>query len=169
MLLSRHAKKVVDMYRQLCRDLVNELEGLPLAIRVAGRLLASEMKYHWGVEQLLSELKEDTEIIVNSEAPSDMVDISKETTPKVAALLKKSTDKLEEHIREYFAMLGSFAPKPAIFDLDAMAYIWQVEDPRPIVRDLVLRGLLEPVEAKKFQMHALLVTHAKSLLRMNDN
>ena len=169
LLLSRHAKKVVDVYPRLCRDLVRELEGLPLAIRVAGRLLASELKYNWGVEQLLSELRDDADIIVNAEAPSDMADVSKDTTPKVAALLKKSTDKLDGEMRGYFAMLGSFAPRPAVFDLDAMAYVWQIDDPKPIVRELVLRGLLEPVESSKFQMHALLVTHAKCLLRVNDD
>ncbi len=58
-----------------------------------------------------------------------------------------------------------FAPKPATFDLAAMKAVWQVEQPQPIVRTLVDRGLLEFVqEIGRYQMHALLVAHAKSLL-----
>jgi len=77
-------------------------------------------------------------------------------------LLKNSTDRLDEQTRECFAYLGAFAPKPATFDINAMKFVWQVEDARPIVRELVNRGLLEPVGGR-FQMHALLVAHARSL------
>jgi hypothetical protein len=43
--------------------------------------------------------------------------------------------------------------------------MWDVEDPRPIVRALVDRGLLEYVqEIQRYQMHALLVMLAKTLL-----
>ncbi len=55
--------------------------------------------------------------------------------------------------------------RPATFDLAAMKAVWQVEQPEPIVRTLVDRGLLEFVqEIGRYQMHALLVAHAKSLL-----
>jgi len=57
-----------------------------------------------------------------------------------------------------------FIPKPATFDLGAMAALWEINDPRPTVRTLVNRGLLEPLTGGRFQMHALLVLHAKSLL-----
>jgi hypothetical protein len=80
------------------------------------------------------------------------------------SLLHRSTDRLDEHTRECFAYLGAFAPKPATFDLAAMKAVWQVADPRPIVRELVDFGLLEPVGSARFQMHALLVRHAQSLL-----
>jgi hypothetical protein len=49
-----------------------------------------------------------------------------------------------------------------------MKAVWQVEDPKPTVRILVDRGLLEPItEIGRFQMHALLVMHAKTLLTEN--
>jgi len=49
-----------------------------------------------------------------------------------------------------------------------MKAMWMVEDPRPIARILVDRGLLEPV-GERFQMHALLVAHAQSLLSDDDD
>ncbi|MCP4661234.1 MAG: hypothetical protein GY856_38005, partial [bacterium] len=63
-----------------------------------------------------------------------------------------------------FAYLGVLAPKPATFALEAMQAIWHVDDPKPTVRRLVRRGLLEPVGGGRFRMHALLVAHARSLL-----
>ena len=82
----------------------------------------------------------------------------------MAVLLQKSTERLDEHTRDYFAYLGVFAPKPATFDLEAMRAVWQIDDPKPFARILVDRGLLEAVGGR-FQMHALLVMHAKSLLQ----
>jgi hypothetical protein len=95
--------------------------------------------------------------------PADRVDLANETTPTVAVLLQKSSDRLDEQTHDCFAFLGAFAPKPATFDLAAMQAVWQMDDPKPIARKLVDRGLLEPASAGRFQMHALLVMHAKSL------
>lgn len=103
--------------------------------------------------------------MIEAQAPADRVDVATQTIPTVAVLLQKSTAMLDEQTLECFAFLGAFAPKPATFDLDAMKFVWQVDDPKPFVRTLVARGLLEPVvEIGRFQMHALLVTHAKALL-----
>jgi hypothetical protein len=44
-----------------------------------------------------------------------------------------------------------------------MAAAWNVEDAKPSARILVNRGLLEPVSGGRFQMHALLVLHARLL------
>ena len=68
--------------------------------------------------------------------------------------------------RDFLAtfLLGVFVPKPATFDLGAMATAWEVSDPKPFARILVNRGLLEPISGGRFQMHALLVYHARSLL-----
>jgi len=145
------------------RQLVKDLEGLPLAVKVAGQLLRTEMKMGWGIGDLLRDLHNET-VILDTNAPSDCADLVSQTTPTVAALLRKSTDRLDPTLRDYFALLGPFAPKPASFDLRALAAMWEVKDPKPIVRSLVNRGLLEPAEEGRFQMHALLVTHARSLL-----
>ena len=155
------APTVVGQYPNECRELVNDLERLPLALHVAARLLTVESKYGWGVSDLLRDIRSGAAIIA-AEAPADRIDSGR--IPTVSALLKKSTDMLDEHTRESFAYLGAFAPKPATFDSQAMKAVWQVEDARPTIRELVGRGLLEPAGADRFQMHALLVAHARSLL-----
>lgn len=144
-------------------QLIQDLEGLPLAIQVAGRLLHNEEKLGWGVVDLLAELREGTRLL-DEPAPSDMLRVYQDTTPTISALLRRSTDTLNPLTRERFALLGLFVPKPATFDLGAINAIWGVDDSKPTARELVNRGLLEPVGGGRFQMHALLVAHARSML-----
>ncbi len=148
-------------------ELAQILEGLPLALQVAGRLLSNEASNGFDIKELLEKIKEGS-ILLESHAPSNFE--YHEITPTISALLKESTDKLDEETRNNFAMLGVFAPQPATFDLDAMKFVWEVNDPKPIVRTLVERGLLEYVPSlKRYQMHSLLVMHAKTLLLDEDD
>ncbi len=162
-LLGILSPETVAEHPEEARALVRDLEGLPLAIQVAGRLLQQEARLGWGVGELLAELRTGTRLLT-AQAPGDMLSGGGDTTPTVAVLLKRSTDALDPEIRERFAYLGLFAPKPATFDLQAMAAAWDLNDPRPTVRVLVNRGLLEPVSGGRFQLHALLALHARSLL-----
>jgi hypothetical protein len=155
------APEVVAKHQDECRELVRSLECLPLALHVAARLLRAESRQGWGVTELLSNLREGTALVM-AYAPADRAE--RATIPTVRALLSTSTDVLDERTRDCFAYLGAFAPKPATFDLEAMKAVWQVDDPKPIIRNLVNHGLLEPVGNRRFQMHALLVAHAQSLL-----
>jgi hypothetical protein len=146
------------------KELAQTLEGLPLALEVAGRLLNTEASYGFGINELLEQIQTGEKILA-SHAPSSRLEYESEITPTISALLKESTDKLDETSRNCFAILGVFAPKPATFDLAAMKVIWEVDDPKPIVRALVERGLLEYVPSiGQYQMHSLLVAYAKTLL-----
>lgn len=162
-LLSALTPDVTRLYPQESRDLINDLEGLPLAIQVAGRLLHAEAAMGWSIRDLISEIREGA-LLLEAQAPADRIDLVTQTIPTVAALLQRSTHRLSEETRRRFAFLGAFAPKPATFDLEAIEAVWQVEDARATLRDLVSRGLLEPLGDGLFQMHALLAVHAQSLL-----
>ena len=162
-LLSKLTPETTAEYPDEARELVRDLEGLPLAIHVAGRLLHSEAQFGWGIRELLVELRTGASLL-QAQPPSEMLSAGRDISPTVAALLKRSTDVLDADRRRRFAYLGLFAPKPATFDLEAMAVAWDVADPKPFARILVNRGLLEPVSGGRFQMHALLVLHARSLL-----
>ncbi|MBI5714771.1 MAG: hypothetical protein HZC38_15340 [Chloroflexi bacterium] len=159
-LLQKLAPNVVAQHPKDSLQLVRELEGLPQAIQVAGHLLNVEASYGFDVSQLLVELRDGAKVI-ESKAPADRTDLANETTHTVAVLLQKSIERLDPLTRDCFTYLGVFAPKPATFDLDAMKAVWQIDDPKPIVHELVERGLLEPI-GERFQMHALLVSHARS-------
>ena len=144
-----------------CLQLVRDLECLPLALHVAAGLLRSEARLGWGISELIEKIRKGTEII-NKEAPRDRIE-KDGVIPSVSSLLHRSTDVLDEPIREYFTFLGAFAPKPATFDLNSLQVVWQIDDPKPIVRQLVGHGLLEHVGRGRFQMHRILVDHARSL------
>lgn len=166
-LLDHLAPETVAAHPAEAHELVRDLEGLPLAIQVAGRLLHSEARLGWGVGELLAELRSGASLLL-AQAPSDMLRFGQGTTPTIAALLRRSTDALAPALRQQFACLGLFVPKPATFDLGAVAAVWGVADPRPTARVLVNRGLLEPVSGGRFQLHALLVLHARALLEVDS-
>lgn len=161
-LLRLLAPEVVTRNNAICVELVRDLECLPLALHVAGRLLDTESRMGWGVDELLVRLR-DGAAVIEAKAPADRADVENQTIPTVAALLHQSSEALTGQARECFALLGAFAPKPATFDLDAMKAVWQIESPKEILRELASRGLVEPISGR-FQMHALLVAHARSLL-----
>lgn len=162
-LLRQLAPEVVARAEAASLELVQEIEGLPLAIQVAGRLLHTEASYGFDVTQLLTELREGAQLLAQ-DAPLDRVDPVTGITPTVAVLLQKSTERLDEPTLECFAYLGAFAPKPATFDAGAMKSVWEADDPLPTIRTLVDRGLLEPTGNGRFWMHAILVAHARSFL-----
>ena len=166
-LLAKLAPTVVEQHRRECHEVVQEVEGLPLALQVVGRLLNVEASRGWGIKDLLRELRSDVARLLRTAAPPELSDLLSQTTPTVAALLGKSTERLNTQTRARFALLGAFAPKPASFGAEAMAGVWDVElsEAKRTIDELIDRGLLESLGSKRFWMHALLVAHAKSLLR----
>lgn len=163
-LLGRLAPAVVQGYPGQCRQLVADLEGLPLALRVAGRLLERDNSAGFDVEDLFSALGSEAALIGET-APEDRFDSRKGTTPTIDLLLSKSVDRLDRAAQECFVALGAFAPKPATFDLDALRAVWMTSDPRPTALELVDSGLLEPIPSQgRFWMHAILVMYAMALL-----
>jgi hypothetical protein len=157
------APKTSVKYASKLPDLAKSLEGLPLALRVAGALIEQEDSLSLDVAVLIDELTM-THNLIYRDAPPDRME-KEGTTPTIHLLLKRSVDTLDAKSQEDFAILGAFAPKPATFDLDAIKYMWEVDDPAPTVKLLAGRGLLEPlVDEKRFQMHATLKMYAESLL-----
>lgn len=163
-LLGKLAPKVVAQYPAESATLASDLEGLPLALQVAGRMLHAEMELGWGITDLLRDLREG-QLLLDARVPADRAGIAAETTPTIAALLQRSVTRLSAEIQEKFALLAVFAPKPASFTLEAIQSVWHVQDARPATRILIDRGLLEPDGSGRFQMHALLVMLARSMFQ----
>ena len=163
-LLEQLTPSVAGRDPEACRRLVADLEGLPLALRVAGRLLEREHAAGFDVDELLGTLGSSAAILRET-APDDRFDPRTGTTPTIDLLLRQSTDRLDPEARRQFAFLGGMAAKPATFSLEAMQAVWRVDDPKPVVRELVDRGLLEPIPSRgRFWLHAVLVMHALELL-----
>lgn len=169
-LLARLAPEVVERHRSRVEALVRELGGLPLAIRVAGGLLAAEESMGWGVEDLLGELREGRKVL-ESEVPADRLPVPEGASPTVAALLRASLDRLSPEVGGRFRLLGAFPSKPVSFDLFAAAKVWGMAEPddaRSTVRELVDRGLLEAAGSGRFYLHAVLASYARLLLETEE-
>ena len=161
-LFSIIAPEVIRKYKNESRKLLRDIEFLPLAIHVAGRLLNEVLRLGFELEDLFTEI-EIGAILLQAKAPADRMDFENETLPTVGSLLHRSIDRLDETTKRHFASLAPFAPKPASFDLEILKKIWQVDNPKPILKKLIAIGLLEPI-GERFQMHALFIQLALSLL-----
>jgi hypothetical protein len=91
-LLETLVPTVVAQYPAESRALVQSLEGLPLAIKVAGRLLQAEIGYGWGIADLLTEIQDGVRLL-ESQVPIDRFDVANQTLPTVSILLRRSTDR----------------------------------------------------------------------------
>ena len=142
-------------------DLAKALEGHPLGLQVAGRLIATHHATGLDVAALMRKLKHlDSllnERVADSETPSQTVE----------AIFKISTDALSETERLCFAFLSSWEAKPAPLDLEMMGESWKPfgVDPEKTAQLLAARGLIEPLGNGKFWIHSLLVAHGRSILK----
>ena len=163
-LLSQLAPRVTAACPAESATLVSHLEGLPLALRVAGRLLEHESSAGFDVRDTFEALSTQATLLAQK-APDDRFDPRTGTTPTVDLLLRQSTARLDDESRRCFACLGAFAPKPATFDIAAIQAVSGLADVKPVVLKLVDRGLLEPIPSVgRFWMHAVLVLHATAML-----
>jgi tetratricopeptide (TPR) repeat protein len=165
-LLERLAPAAVAAHPEEARELVRELDGLPLALRVAGGLLEAEAALGFGVAELLVELRGGRKILEAEASPSAAAPASEVgLPPTVAALLWRSTERLKPLYRERFALLGVLPSRPVSFGTAAAQDLWATKsDPRMTLHVLVGRGLVEPAGEGRFQVHSLLSAFGRSLL-----
>jgi hypothetical protein len=162
-LLAVLAETVVKRHQRECEDLSKELEYLPLALKIAGRLLHVEEQRHGpsNVGRLIFELR-DGKRLIRERAPGYSEDLASPTGQTVAAVVERSLRSLNsDESRERFARLGGFAAAPYSFDLRAIRAVWETEDVRETLDELIGQGLLEPAGKGRYKMHALLVAYAR--------
>jgi hypothetical protein len=160
---------IFEKHNRECSNLVNELEGLPLAIRVAGMLLRKQADAGLSVRKLIDEIKEGRHLL-KERPPYDIEQLASESSLTVAALLRRSTDYLSKEARNCFKMLAWFPSKPAIFDFEDLKGCWEVNNTDEIIKELVGLGLLEPLpKTGNFQLHYLMMLLAKSLIDIEKN
>ncbi|MET9050436.1 NB-ARC domain-containing protein [Streptomyces bacillaris] len=163
-LLRRTAPRMTREHPDTAAGILRELEGSPLAIRVAGRLLETELRRGFDLSSIVADVLSLRSVLA-SRAPTDRFDAQEGVLPTVEALLRQSTSLLDPADRDRFAMLGVMAAKPATFDTAAIAAIWESEQIWRPLRRLLDRGLLEPTSSiNRYWLHSLLAAHARDLL-----
>jgi hypothetical protein len=93
LILLRHlTPRTAENYPEECRQLVLDLECLPLALHVAGKLLRSEAKMGLSVVDLINGIRQEAKLLPEP-TPIDRAEGA--TIPTVAALLHRSTNHLD--------------------------------------------------------------------------
>jgi hypothetical protein len=173
-LLSRLVdQEIVANFHPDIDDLLERLDGLPLAITVAGGLLSRASSRGHSIDGVIEQLRNRTDILLTQPVPTDvrqfMHDV--EDNPNLVALLQLSTDELDEHTRECFAVLGDAAPtNEGTFGLKWMASGWglPLQEAQNVADRLVESGLMQHAKTVRgmpyFYMHDLLVQYAKTMV-----
>jgi hypothetical protein len=166
-LLEILAPEPVKQYRDRMSDLSTTLEGLPLAIQVAGRLMDFRDRANLDVEPLINELINNYNTLLNAGDPNRL-DEETGQTPTIELLFKRSVETLTSDGQLAFASLGVVRHKPATFALETIKAVWELESPEHLILDLVGRGLLEATKDRRFVMHQTLHMYANKLLDQYD-
>lgn len=163
-LLSILAPEPVQLYEHRMPQLVKALEGLPLALRVAGPTLQHYHIMNFDIEELLDEFENDYNRLLDSPAPGDRFDVETGQTPTIELLFKRSVETLTDEARLAFAALGVFRFKPSTFDADALRSVWETTEPRNMIMTLVGRGLMDTTRDGRYHIHQTLHMYANKLL-----
>lgn len=162
-LIDAFAPDATAEYPTEIRELVEMLEGLPLALRVAARLLEEAFFFEDDVGGLFNDLKTNFRSFQDL-APADRFDETLGQTPTIGLLFRRSVQTLTPDDQAAFACAGGFNYKPAQFGLSEFEEICGLTNAEATLKTLFGRGLLERLGNQRFQMHYTLAMYAHHLL-----
>ncbi len=165
-LLNALAPEVVASDRCSAIRLCERLEYLPLAITLAGRLLANEVHVPSRMKRLLADLIEHRESRLRLIQSEGRRGLDEDNPVSLRSILGMSVKRLAELDQERFSLISSFGAYKYIWDIKNAAANWrcsslQAED---TISRLIQRGLVER-SGEHYWMHSLLVDYAESLLK----
>ncbi len=163
--LLRHlAPEAVGSDEVDARRLCEKLEFLPLALTLAGRLLANETDVPARMEHLLHELMERRDARLKLLQDEGRLGLSETEPVSLQAILGMSVERLSELDQDRFAMLSVFGGEPLTWEIHATSHIWgcSVEEAEATTARLAQRGLIEHRRGR-YWLHALLADYAEML------
>ncbi|HEX8221270.1 MAG TPA: NB-ARC domain-containing protein [Chloroflexia bacterium] len=171
-LLSSLAPVAVKTDPQVARQLCVQLERLPLALKLAGRLLAVESYNRTRVQQVLHDLVEQRKARLKLLQDEGRLGLDEENPVSLQAILGISVERLTSVEQDRFAMLAVFGSEPLTWDINAAASVWEctVDEARKTTGVLVNRGLIEcsssDCSTDDYVMHALLADYSAVLMEV---
>ena len=165
-LLHRLVPQAVSQNRQIAQQLCDRLEYLPLALTLAGRMLANEVDVPSRMQRLIDELLERRQARLQLLQDEGRLGLDEENPVSLQAILGLSVDRLSRLDKERFAMASVFGGEPLTWQVDMAAYVWEcsLTDAEDTVAHLIQRGLVYRQEDGRYWMHALLADYAQELM-----
>ncbi|MCE7981948.1 MAG: hypothetical protein DYG89_12200 [Caldilinea sp. CFX5] len=164
-LLTQLAPEIITTNQPRARLLCERLEFLPLALTLAGKLLAIEAAIPARVERLLSELIERRERRLQLLQTEERPGVATEQPVSLQAILRLSVERLNQVDQERFAMLAVFGGEPLTWESQAAAYVWActAEEAEATIAHLIQRGLVMQ-RGEGYWLHTLLADYAAEML-----
>lgn len=168
-LLYKLAPETALVDKMISIKLCERLEFLPLAITLAGRLLANEADVPQRMQRLVGELIERRDSRLQLVQAEGRPGLDEENPVSLQAILGMSVDRLDKTDQERFAMLSIFGGEPLTWELKAVSAVWEspLEETEATISRFIQRGLVEP-RNERYWMHALLADYAAELARQMD-
>lgn len=163
-LLQKLAPETAQVDKAVSTRLCEKLEFLPLAITLAGRMLANEADVPQRMQRLLGELIERRDSRLQLFQAEGRPGLNEEKPVSLQAILGMSVDRLDKTDQERFAMLSIFGGEPLTWELKAVSSVWEtpMEETEATIARFIQRGLVEPRDSR-YWMHALLADYATEL------
>lgn len=168
-LLRSLAPEVVTDDDTTALRLCERLEYLPLALTLAGRLLAIETDVPSRMQRVLGELIEHREARLQLLQQEGRPGLDEDRPVSLQAILGMSVSRLNQIDQERFSMLSVFGSEPLTWEINAAAFVWEcsVEETEASVSTFIQRGLVTR-RGNRYWMHALLADYAAKLLEELD-
>ena len=164
-LLSQLTPDAIAADRANAQRLCARLEYLPLALTLAGRLLANESDVPSRMQRLVAELIEEREARLQLIQQEGRLGHSENQPVSLHAILGMSVERLSPDDQQRFAMLSVFGGEPLTWELAAARYVWDctVEEAEATISTLIERWLVTSRQ-HEYWMHALLADYASEML-----
>ena len=168
-LLQKLAPETSRVDKAICMRLCERLEFLPLAITLAGRMLANEADVPQRMNRLLGELIERRDSRMQLVQAEGRQGLDEENPVSLQAILGMSVGRLDKPDQERFAMLSIFGGEPLTWELNAVSAVWEASmtETEATISRFIHRGLVEPRDGR-YWMHALLADYAAELMKTMD-
>lgn len=168
-LLARLAPEVIRVDAPSAERLCERLEYLPLALTLAGRLLAQEADVPTRMQRLLGELIERRAARLQLLETDGRLGLEPRQPVSLQAILGMSVERLSRVDQERFAILSAFGGEPLTWEMAAAAFLWECpeEEAEATLAHLIQRGLVMQRGAH-YWMHALLADYAAEMLTALD-
>lgn len=163
-MLGELAPEAVHQDREAAAALCRSVEYLPLAIKLAGGMLALEADVPGRMHGLMKELAERREARLALQQDEPRLGLDPDKPASLEAILGMSVDRLDDTDRRRFALLSVFGGEPLFWILDHAAVIWECSPDAAAATTsrLIQRGLVER-RGEEYWMHALLNDYAAGL------